>query len=140
MSGSVTNLFKVRYYFCSSNADTKLQWKEEVFCYHSPWWGNGVKKSFVRDRQPRRRAAVSQARSSHSSQSGGKTNLTLRVIDWQEKKQDTNHWSKRANVQNWTTVPSHFLPILCFLFDISGLAAFWDVDLSKLYVEISKEY
>ena len=56
----------------------------------------------------------------------GKTNLTLRVIDWQEKKQDTNQWSKRANVQNWTTVPSHFLPILSFLFDISGLAAaFW---------------
>ena len=54
----------------------------------------------------------------------GKTNLTLRVIDWQEKKQDTNHWSKRANVQNWTTVPSHFLPNKkerMGLFDISGL-------------------
>ena len=90
-------------------------------------------KSIVRDRQPRRQAAVSHSGQALSSlrwgcclESGGKTNLTLRVIDWQEKKQDTNQWSKRANVQNWTTVPSHFLPILSFLFDISGLAAaFW---------------
>lgn len=49
----------------------------------------------------------------------GKTNLTLRVIDWQEKKPDTNQWStsvrsKEANVQNWTLELSVF-PTFFFL-------------------------
>ena len=50
----------------------------------------------------------------------GKTNLTLRVIDWQEKKPDTNQWStsvrsKEANVQNWTLELSVF-PTFFFSF------------------------
>ena len=49
----------------------------------------------------------------------GKTNLTLRVIDWQEKKPDTNQWStsvrsKEANVQNWTLELSVFPTFFSF--------------------------
>ena len=69
---------------------------------------------------------------------GSKTNLTLRVIDWQEKKPDTNQWStsvrskgKRTKLNAWV-FPSFLLwPQLVNL-------EFWHRDFQEL--DLAREF